>query len=149
MHNRLRAILRWLLIAAFLFAGYMHVTKPGVFLAIMPGWVPLPQATVVATGWCEIAGAAGLMVPRLRRVAGIMLALYSLCVFPANIKHALDYAHHHGLGAGWLYHAPRLLFQPVIIWWCLFAAGVIDWPVRGRGRAGPWWRRSPRRERTR
>lgn len=147
--DRLRTALRYLLIAAFLFAGYMHVTRPGMFLAIMPGWVPLPHATVVATGWCEVAGALGLMIPRLRHAAGIMLALYSLCVFPANIKHALDYAHHHGLGWGWLYHAPRLLFQPVIIWWCLFAASVIDWPVTGPGRAGNRRRRSPRPGRTR
>jgi hypothetical protein len=30
---------------------------------------------------------------------------------------------------GWGYHGPRLLFQPVIIWWTLFAGGVIDWPM--------------------
>lgn len=29
--------------------------------------------------------------------------------------------------SGWLYHGPRLLFQPVIVWWCLYAAEVIDW----------------------
>jgi hypothetical protein len=29
-------------------------------------------------------------MPRLRVLAGIMLALYALCVWPANIKHAID-----------------------------------------------------------
>ena len=30
---------------------------------------------------------------------------------------------------GW-YHVPRLLFQPVIIWWALWAGTVVDWPFR-------------------
>lgn len=132
-----RIILRWLLIAAYLFAGLMHVVRPEFFLRIVPFWVPMPRLTVIATGWCEIAGAFGLAIHRLRWWAGLMLALYAVCVFPANIKHALDYAHAFGFGAGWFYHGPRLLFQPVIAWWSLYAASVIDWPFRAQDQAGP------------
>jgi uncharacterized membrane protein len=132
-----RIALRWLLAAAFLAAGVVHVTRPAFFLQIVPSWVPFPTETVILTGWCEIAGAIGLFVPRLRLWAGMMLALYAVCVFPANIKHALDYGHAHGFGPGWLYHGPRLLFQPVIVWWCLYAAGVIDWPFTRRDRTAP------------
>ena len=130
-----RTALRWLLIAAFLFAGLVHIARPDVFLRIVPSWVPMPRTTVILTGGCEIAGAIGLIVPRLRWWAGVMLALYAVCVFPANIKHAFDYGHAYGFGRGWLYHGPRLLFQPVIVWWCLYAADAIDWPFRGRDRA--------------
>lgn len=130
-----RSPLRWLLIAAFLLAGLVHIIHPDLFLRIVPSWVPTPRATVILTGWCEIAGAIGLMVPRLRWWAGVMLALYAVCVFPANIKHALDYGHASGFGRGWFYHGPRLLFQPIIVWWCLYAAGAIDWPFRARDRA--------------
>ena len=126
-----------LLAAAFLLAGCIHVARPGIFLSIMPGWVPMPRATVILTGWCEIAGALGLMLPRFRWWAGTMLALYTVCVFPANIKHALDYGHAHGFGRGWLYHGPRLLLQPLIVWWCLHAGNVVDWPFGGSGRAAP------------
>jgi uncharacterized membrane protein len=136
-HERLGTILRWLLVLAYLSAGIMHVARPDVFLRIVPGWVPLPRLTVIATGWCEIAGAIGLCIPRLRRPAAFMLALYAVCVFPANIKHALDYGHVAGFGRGWLYHAPRLLFQPVIVWWCLYAGRLTTWPFTGQGRAGP------------
>jgi len=132
-----RTMLRWLLIAAFLFAGSVHVGQPDVFLRIVPAWVPMPRETVIVTGWCEIAGAIGLLVPQVRWWAGAMLALYAVCVFPANIKHALEYGHSHGLGIGWLYHGPRLLFQPVIVWWCLYAGKAIDWPFRVRVRAAP------------
>ena len=142
-----RAILRWLLIAAFLFAGLMHIAQPGVFLRIVPAWVPMPRETVILTGWCEIAGAIGLTAPKLRWWAGAMLALYAVCVFPANIKHALDYGHAYGFGRGWLYHGPRLLFQPVIVWWCLYGGKVIDWPFTSQDPAAPRRPRPPTKPR--
>ena len=128
----LRPIVRLLLAAAFLAAGILHLLIPASFLTITPTWVIFAPEAIALTGAAEIAGAVGLMVPRLRRAAGIGLALYSVCVFPANVQHArLDLALAHPL-LGWAYHAPRLLFQPVIVWVCLWAAGVIDWPVRAR-----------------
>lgn len=130
------AVARWLLAILYCAAGILHLTRTHAFLAIVPGWVPFPRETVLVTGGCEIAGAIGLLVPRTRRLAGIMLALYAVCVFPANIKHAL-----HDLGAGtglgWGYHGPRLLAQPFIVWWALVAGEVTRWPFRARRGAGP------------
>ena len=83
-----RAASRWVLIAAYLAAGIFHLATPGPFLMITPDWVPFPRQVIMATGVCEIAGAFGLMTRRLRQAAGIGLALYAVCVFPANIKHA-------------------------------------------------------------
>lgn len=117
--------------ALFYFAaGIVHLVATDAFLLIMPDWVPAPRDVVLATGVCEIAGAIGLMLPRTRKLAGIMLALYAVCVFPANIKHALDNIQVPGLPSSWWYHAPRLAAQPLLIWWALYAAGVIDWPWR-------------------
>ena len=128
----IRPIARLLLAAAFLAAGLLHLLVPAPFLTITPAWVVFAPQVIALTGVAEIAGAAGLMVPRLRRAAGIGLALYSVCVFPANIRHAIiDLGLAHPL-LGWAYHGPRLLFQPVIVWGCLWAAGVIDWPLRNR-----------------
>jgi uncharacterized membrane protein len=124
-----RRVWRGLLIAAFLFAGVLHVVRPGFFLPIVPDWVPAPRLTVIMTGWCELAGAVGLLIPRFRRQAGIMLAVYVACVFPANIKHAiLDLGS--GTGLDWSYHLPRLLVQPVIAWWCLVAGEVLPRPSK-------------------
>jgi uncharacterized membrane protein len=128
--ERTRLLLRLLLVAAFLTAGYFHIAAPAPFVRIIPAWVPHPYGTVIFTGLCEFLGAAGLLIPRLRRFAGVMLALYSVCVFPANVQHAILFAEHGTRWTGWLYHGPRLLFQPVIVWWCLFAGTVIDWPFR-------------------
>lgn len=114
-----RTILRWVLAAFYLVAGIVHLVKPAPFLTITPAWVPAPEAVVLLTGVAEIAGALGLMQPfssRLRQWAGWGLALYALCVWPANIHHfALDMARPDG-GLGLAYHVPRMAAQPVIIW---------------------------------
>ena len=128
----LRTILRWLISAFYLAAGIVHLRSPEAFLPIVPDWVPLPRAAVIATGLWEIAGAAAFFVPGLRRAAGIAMAVYAVCVYPANIKHAFESIRVAGLSTSWLYHAPRLALQPVIVWWALFAGGLVDWPFRRR-----------------
>ena len=128
-----RLVLRWLLAAFYLAAGILHLRRPEAFLPIVPGWVPAPREIVLLTGAAEIAGACGLLIPRLRKPAGLGLALYALCVFPANIKHAFQDIDIPALPRSWWYHGPRLALQPVLIWWALFVGGNIDWP----------WRRMP------
>ena len=126
--ERWRTGLRWSLAAIYLAAGWFHLSETAAFVSIVPDWVPSPHATVLATGCCEILGAAALVTTRLRRLAGIMLALYAVCVYPANLKHALQGVAVGGTRLGWGYHAPRLALQPVLVWWALFCGQVIDWP---------------------
>jgi len=128
----IRNVLRALLALAYLAAGILHVFVPAPFLGITPAWVPYAPFVIMATGLCEIAGAIGLYVPRLRWSAGAMLAAYAVCVYPANVKHAVDYITHGTGGLSLWYHIPRLAFQPVIVWWALFAGRVIDWPFANR-----------------
>ncbi len=131
--ERARLVLRWLLVAAYFAAGVLHLTSPEPFLQITPAWVPYPRWVIALTGACEIAGSLSLLTARWRRLAGVMLALYAVCVFPANIKHAVGGITVPSLPQSWWYHGPRLAFQPVIVWWALFCAGVIDWPFRSSG----------------
>lgn len=129
--GRGRLIARWLLIAFYGVAGVAHLIVTDAMVRITPAMVPHPHAVVIATGLCELAGAVGLTTTRWRRAAGWGLALYAVCVFPANIKHAIhDLTLHTGLG--WGYHGPRLLLQPLIVWWALWASGA----VRGRRMRG-------------
>lgn len=127
-----RAGLRWLLALIYFAAGIIHIRSPGGFVAITPDWVPSPHAVVFWTGVAEIAGAIGLMIPRLRRAAGIGLALYALCVWPANFNHAINDIAIGGNRLPWAYHGPRLMLQPLIIWWALWVGGVTDWPFAKR-----------------
>ena len=124
----IRKALRVLVALAYLIAGVAHLRAPGGFLQITPGWVPYPEAVVALTGIAEIAGAIGLMIPRLRYAAGIGLALYALCVWPANINHALNDIAIGGRDLSWWYHGPRLVLQPFIIWLALWVGHVVDWP---------------------
>ncbi len=123
-----RAISRWTLSAIYLTAGIFHLSTPDTFLMIMPDWVPWPRDVVLVTGACEIAGALALPTRMLRRAAGAALALYAICVFPANIKHAFVGLPTGQIQLGWWYHGPRLALQPVLVWWALFAGGLVTWP---------------------
>lgn len=126
----LRRGLRLLLALVYLMAGIAHLRSPAGFVAITPSWVPFPHEVVALTGIAEIAGAIGLMLPRFRYAAGIGLALYALCVWPANVNHAVNDIALGGRHLSWWYHGPRLAFQPVIIWSALWVALVTDWPFR-------------------
>jgi uncharacterized membrane protein len=132
--RRLSLALRLALAGFYLAAGVLHLRAPGAFLPIMPPAIPFPHAVVLATGVCEIAGALGLLPPRTRWWAGVMLALYALCVWPANIYQALWSVPVPPLPDSWWYHAPRLAFQPVLIWMALFAGGVTAWPFKAATR---------------
>ncbi len=128
-----RSLFRWLLALIYFVAGIFHIRSPSGFLAITPEWVPFPEQVILFTGIAEIAGAIGLLIPPklipgARYAAGIGLALYALCVYPANINHAINNIAIGGTTASWLYHGPRLAFQPVFIWWALISGGVINWP---------------------
>jgi uncharacterized membrane protein len=126
----IRAGLRIILALVYLGAGILHLVSPLGFLAITPGWVPLPDIVVAFTGIAEIAGAIGLMFPQSRKWAGIGLALYALCVWPANFNHAINGISLGGEPLSWWYHGPRLAFQPVVIWLALWVGNVTDWPFR-------------------
>ena len=132
MKQPVRAALRWLLALAYAYAGYRHLATPAPFLAITPPWVPQPAFVVAATGVAELAGALGLMLPPVRKAAGWGLALYALCVWPANVHHALANVAINGETLSWWYHGPRLALQPLIIWWALWASGATDWPFGKR-----------------
>jgi uncharacterized membrane protein len=111
--------MRVLLALLYLIAGVLHLAVPRPFLSIMPAFVPMPEVVVALTGIAEILGAVGLTIPRLRRAAGWALAAYALCVWPANVQHAInDLSGGTGLPIG--YHLPRLLLQPVLIAWAIW-----------------------------
>lgn len=132
MENRTESArkgLRIILGLVYLVAGVAHIRSPGGFLRITPAWVPKPEAVIFLTGICEIAGSLALVfVPPLRAAAGIGLAIYAVCVFPANINHAINDIAIGGTHLSWWYHGPRLAFQPVFVWWALWTGGLIDWP---------------------
>ena len=129
-----RWIARGVLAVAYAVAGVAHLATPGGFVAIVPAWVPQPALVVAVTGVCELLGAAGLLLPPTRWWAGVMLAAYAVCVFPANVHQAVDSVPVGGHPWPLLYHIVRLPLQPVIVWWALYAGDVVTWPFHAKGR---------------
>jgi uncharacterized membrane protein len=67
------AAMRWGMALALVFTGLDHLFVPQRYLPMMPEFVPWHREIVFFTGICEIAGALGLLVGRLRALAGLML----------------------------------------------------------------------------
>jgi uncharacterized membrane protein len=118
-----KSVSRYALALFYGTAGLGHLIWPEVLLPIMPEIVPFQWVVIVVTGLCELAGAVGLLIPRWRRLAALMLALYAVCVFPANIRHAMIGGEFFGWALDWRYHLPRLALQPFLVWWALRVGG--------------------------
>lgn len=111
-----------------LFTGTDHLVNTWRYLPMMPDAVPWPREIVLFTGLCEMLGGMGLLWHRTRRLAGMMLAIFFVCVLPANIKAAWQGIQILGLEApSWVYWA-RIPLQAVVVWWALYAARVVSWP---------------------
>ncbi len=65
--------------------GLAHFVFATTEMSIIPPFVPHPDVVNYVTGVFELAGAVGLLIPFLRRVAAACLVLLSICVTPANV----------------------------------------------------------------
>jgi uncharacterized membrane protein len=126
------ARMRLAMALALLFVGSDHWINPQRYLPMMPSWIPLHLELVLFTGAAEIAGGIGLLWAKTRRLAGLMLAVYFVAVFPANIHNALNGLAVEGLPQASWYYWLRLPFQPLALWWALFSAQRIRWPFAER-----------------
>jgi uncharacterized membrane protein len=103
----------------FVLAGVMHFVVPKAYRQIMPPYVPAPKAMVAASGVAEIAGGAGLMLPRHRRLAGWWLIATMAAVFPANLHMALHPEQFSKVPGGARALWARLPVQGVFVAWIL------------------------------
>lgn len=119
----IRHIGRYLLGAALIYAGVGHFTFSRLaFQAQVPPWLPLdPDFVVLASGAVEIALGLGLIfIARYRKQIGWLTAAFFLAVFPGNISQYLTQTDAFGLNTDEA-RAIRLLFQPLLIIWALWA----------------------------
>ena len=108
---------------ALIYAGVGHFTFSRTeFQAQVPPWVPLdPDFVVLASGAVEIALGLGLiLISRYRKQIGWLTAAFFLAIFPGNISQYLTQTDAFGLNSDQA-RAIRLLFQPVLMVWALWA----------------------------
>jgi uncharacterized membrane protein len=126
--NAVRHTARYLLGAALIYAGIGHFTFSRLtFQAQVPSWVPLdPDFVVLASGAVEIGlGLSLIFISRFRKQIGWLTAAFFLAIFPGNISQYLTQTDAFGLNTDEA-RAIRLLFQPLLIVWALWATGA--WP---------------------
>ena len=124
--SRLRMIARWLLGGIVAFAGVAHLTSQRLeFQAQVPGWFPLDTDVVVlVSGVVELAlGAALIALGRHRVLVGVIVAVFFVAIFPGNIAQWVDGVDAFGLDTD-SKRFTRLLFQPVLVAWALWATGA-------------------------
>jgi uncharacterized membrane protein len=104
---------------AFIVAGVTHLLMPDSFLAHFPDWTPYPTVLNALSGIAEIVGGLALLLTRGRalRAVGMLLALYLVLVFPANVYVAVADVDVPGLPDVWWYAWARLPFQALFVWW--------------------------------
>ena len=69
----------------FLLGGIAHFVFTDFEVRMVPTWFPWPLAAVWISGVFELLGAAGLLLRRTRRAAGIGLFALTILVTPAHI----------------------------------------------------------------
>ncbi|NRB55312.1 MAG: DoxX family protein [Salinicola sp.] len=55
------------------------------FASIIPPGLSWPDAAVLISGFFELLGAVGILLPRFRALAGWGLVVLTICVTPANV----------------------------------------------------------------
>ncbi len=113
---KLITIFRILLAAFIVTAGTLHFVTPAPFVKIVPDYLPAHLEIVYISGFFEILGGIGLLVPFVSQAAAWGLIALFIAVFPANINMAIN-----NIDIGiplepWMLWA-RLPLQGVLIAW--------------------------------
>lgn len=113
---RRKEILRWVLSVCLIIVGITHFTSPEQYARIVPPPFP-PFASVYISGFFEILGGIGLLIPFVSVAAAWGLISLFIAVFPANIYMTLHNIKIDGIPQNQALYWARLPFQAVLIAW--------------------------------
>jgi uncharacterized membrane protein len=120
--RRLKLVSQVVLSVLFIVAGLNHFLNSGLYLQIMPPYLPWGLFLVYLSGVFEILFGALVFFPKFTKLAARGLILLLIAIFPANLHMALnanDYAFIPSIFL-WL----RLPFQFVLIAWAYWHTRV-------------------------
>jgi uncharacterized membrane protein len=115
--HRRKEILRGVLAVAIIIVGITHFATPIPYVRIVPPQLPHPLALVYISGFFEILGGIGLLIPWVSVVAAWGLIALFIAVFPANINMAVNQIAIEGVPHIPALYWARLPFQAVLIAW--------------------------------
>lgn len=115
--NRRKEILRGVLCVSIIVVGITHFVKPEQYARIVPPQLPNPVELVYISGFFEILGGIGLLIPYVSVAAAWGLIALFVAVFPANINLAINNIAIEGIPHSQFLYWVRLPFQAVLIAW--------------------------------
>jgi uncharacterized membrane protein len=115
--RRYKIICQIILAIGMVVVGILHFIYPGGFEKIVPDSLPDHLALVYISGFLEVLGGIGLLIPNLSRFAAWLLVVLYIAVFPANLYQAVN-----NIEVAALPHDPpliwlRLPFQAFLVAW--------------------------------
>lgn len=104
-----------------IFVGFSHFKFQKGMAMMIPDFIPGKMFWVYATGIIEIAAGIGLMIPSIRELTAVLLIIFYVLVFIANINSAkkkinIFKADFTGPGMDYLYKQ-RIPMQIILIAW--------------------------------
>ncbi|MBD2447366.1 DoxX family protein [Nostoc sp. FACHB-152] len=117
--NKRKELFRVILAVSIIIVGITHFAVPEPYVKIMPPQLPYPLGLVYLSGFYEILGGIGLLVPPVSQAAAWRLILLFIAVFPANINMAVNHIKIETIpysDSPW-FQAVRLPFQAVFLAW--------------------------------
>lgn len=107
-----------------IFTGFAHFKFQKGMAMMIPDFIPAKMFWVYLTGIIEIAAGIGLMIPSIREITSILLIIFYVLVFLANINSSkkkvnLFKADYTGPGMSYLFKE-RLPMQIILIAWTLY-----------------------------
>lgn len=115
--NQRKEILRVILSVSIIVVGITHFVKPEQYARIVPPQLPYPFELVYISGFFEILGGIGLLIPFVSVAAAWGLIALFIAVFPANINLAINNIPIEGIPHHPFLYWARLPFQAVLIAW--------------------------------
>lgn len=69
----------------FVGAGVRHFVMPDFYMLMMPNYLPVPLTLIYISGFFQILGGIGLIIPKTRAFSAWGLMALLLAVLPANV----------------------------------------------------------------
>ncbi|MFZ4929218.1 DoxX family protein [Chryseobacterium sp. Mn2064] len=113
-----------------LFTGFSHFKFQKGMTMMIPDYIPGKLFWVYFTGFLEIAAGIGLMIPKIRELTAILLIIFFILVFVANVNSSkkrinIFKANRSGPGMNYLYNQ-RIPMQLILILWTWYFGIYLD-----------------------
>jgi len=112
----------------FISVGIAHFQDPKWFEPIVPAILGYPTFWVLVTGGMEIGLGLGLIIPGTRKYSGLLMALFLLAIYSANLNMWINDVPLEGRTFAAVWHILRLVGQVLMIVIALWVGGWIKSP---------------------